>query len=227
MMRHRCVKLAFILAKGSYSLSHKCNSDMYHALGARLARPREGQRLNISRTLAAAACITAFIPVSVAARQQEGQLTNGDRPALFSALLDCRALADPQKRLACYDDRVGALDTAEKKRDVVIVDRKQVTEAKKSLFGLSLPTLHIFNNATGGDKDDDDVQEINTTIQQASQGGGHWLLVLADGARWQQTDDNYLDPPKPGTPIRIHRGALGSYMANVGKAPGIRVRRVN
>ena len=155
--------------------------------------------------------------------QQDAQ--QGRSPAL-TRLVDCRALTSPAERLACFDREVAAIDAAEANRELVIMDRQQIRSTRRSLFGLSLPNLGVFS-------DDDDREEeasrIETTVRSARQlGDGRWMFVLADGARWMQTDTEDLNvPPREGHSIRIRRAAMGSYLANVNNQTAIRVRRVN
>ncbi|WP_420606831.1 hypothetical protein [Novosphingopyxis sp.] len=143
-------------------------------------------------------------------------------PEQFSAVIACRALADETKRLACYDRQVAALERAADDRDIVIADRESVRETRRGLFGFSLPKINLF----GGD-DEEEFQEINTTIASARQiGYGYYSIELEDGARWEQTDGKLVLSPKSGQKIKIKRGAVGTFFANVNGQPGIRVRRV-
>ncbi len=145
-------------------------------------------------------------------------------PAAFSRTLQCRTIADPQQRLACYDREVAALEQAERSNEIRVVDRQQVRRTRRSLFGLDLQDLNIF----GGD-DGEAMTEISSTIRSVSQTSlGKYLFVLEDGARWAQTDSRNLVPePRAGMPIRIRRAAMGSFLANVGGRVAIRVRRQN
>lgn len=146
------------------------------------------------------------------------------RPALISELVKCRSIADIAGRVACYDRQVSALDEAERKRDVVLVDRAEVRKARRSLFGLPIPKIGIFEN---DDKDEPEFTRIDATVTAAQRTGGKWLFELNDGSRWLQSDAEELArAPKPGNRIRVRKGALGSYLANVETAPAIRVRRI-
>ena len=78
------------------------------------------------------------------------------RAQLFQRLVDCRAIKETADRLACYDREVASLDAAERSKDVVIVDKEQVREAKRTIFGLALPRIKLF----GGDDDADEVSQI-------------------------------------------------------------------
>ena len=160
-----------------------------------------------------------LVALPVQARDKEADIT-GPAPAVFQAVLDCKAIADPMARLGCYDRAVEALNTAKAANELVVTDRATVREAKKGLFGLALPSLKLF----GGGKDEE-VTEIESkiaAIRMASD--GFPTFTLDDGARWKQTDGRNTYP-KPGQKIRIRKAALGSYIASINGPPGVRVVR--
>ena len=147
------------------------------------------------------------------------------RPELFEALVRCRALADDAARLQCFDAAAAALQQAAERRDVVVIDRTQVRESRRRLFGLPNIRLPFF----GGDDDDEqeNVDAIESTVRSAyQQGYGRWVVTLEDGSIWAQTDDNLIaGRPRQGQPVRVMRGALGSFMMRVNNQPAVRVRR--
>ena len=147
------------------------------------------------------------------------------RPELFSRLLDCRAITENAQRLACYDQSVGAVEEAEKKKDLVVVDRKEIRETKKSLFGFTLPKIGLF---TGNKEDDkDEVQEIDSTVESARMvKGGDWSLRLANDAGTWETTSDLVGPPSPGDKVHIAKASLGSYLGRVGISRGVRFRRI-
>jgi hypothetical protein len=152
----------------------------------------------------------------------EAQVTP-ERPALLAKLVACRAIAAVPERVACYDQHVAALDKAERGRDVALVERTEVNRARRSLFGFPVPRLKIFE----GGSDEPEFTRIEATIKEARQSAGRWSFQLDDGSRWAQSEtDELARAPKPGDTIRVRRGAVGSFLANIGKAPAIRVRRV-
>ena len=143
-------------------------------------------------------------------------------PATFQALLDCKPIADPSARLACYDQKVVTLATAVRDHQLVIADRETMREARRGLFGLSLPRLKLF----GGDDDSEEVQQIETTIKAVrSASDGMPIFLLADDSRWKQTDGRNLFA-KAGAKIKVKRTAMGGYMANIDGQSGIRVIRL-
>ncbi|MEA3060699.1 MAG: hypothetical protein QOJ94_480 [Sphingomonadales bacterium] len=151
--------------------------------------------------------------------------TTRQRPEAFEALVRCRSVADEKQRLACYDGAAAALEQAADRHDLVVIDRKQVRETKRTLFGLELPRLSIF----GGGNDDaaDEVKEVEGVVQSAFQdGNGRWVVTLADGATWAQIDNQPIAVrPKAGQKVKIHRGAIGSYIMNINGQPGVKARR--
>ena len=102
-------------------------------------------------------------------------------------------IPDAGERLACYDRTVGAMATARESKDLVIADRETMREARRGLFGLSLPSIKLFG---GGDSED--VKAIESTIESTyAARDGQAIFVLADGARWKQI---------AGRPVYAKRG---------------------
>ena len=166
--------------------------------------------------------ILAFL--ALAASPAAAQERDQPRSPALTRLVDCRALAGAEERLACYDREVAELDAAEARKDVVVVDREQLRKTRRTLFGLTLPNLSIFGDDS---PDQEGFQKIEAKIKSVSQTPyGKWIFELEDGARWVQTDSRELNVwPKPGHDIAIRRAAMGSYLANVNKQIAIRVRR--
>lgn len=163
------------------------------------------------------------------ATAQEAQASGG----IVARVYACRAISDAAERLACFDREVAALETAQSNNDVRIVDREQVRQARRGLFGLSLPSLgSIF----GGDGDEDEgeaqVEEEGITFIESritSIGGsaaGRRLLVLENGQQWEQIEPHRGRAPIAGAPITIRRGILGSYIATVEGRGTLRVMRI-
>jgi hypothetical protein len=149
-------------------------------------------------------------------------------PTAYQNVASCRTIADSAVRLACYDKAVAALDTAVAANDVYMVDKAQVRESRKSLFGLSLPKLGIFGGGNDGEKSDaNEISELESTIQGVSGGSGSWLISIVEGSTWQQMDGVTLGlSPKIGMKVSIKRGALGSYKMSVKGQPAIKVKRI-
>lgn len=146
-----------------------------------------------------------------------------ERSKRLDAVVECRKIADSGDRLACYDKAVSELDSAEKSREVVVVDREQVTEARRSVFGLKLPRIRLFE----GDGQPD-IDEIETDVVSIDRNGvGRVVFTVTDGARWVQTDDRTVVNVRPGTRVTLKRAALGSYFAKFRGSISVRVQRIN
>jgi hypothetical protein len=166
--------------------------------------------------LAVLAAVTAAAPA--AAKDKEPP----PRPAQIQELYNCRDIADPTARLACFDREVGELQTADTRREISFADRETVKKTRRGLFGFTLPDLGIF----GGD-DEDEVKSIDTTVASSSQvEGGRYRIAMADGSVWLQIDDRRMAlSPRPGQKIQIKTASLGSYFLSLEGRPAIRVRR--
>lgn len=173
----------------------------------------------VGRSLAGLAVLglTAAVPASA-----QRMMPKTATPKLFEDVVRCRGIADAAQRLACYDRGVAALETAQKSNELYVADKAAMKEARRGLFGFSLPSLKIF-----GDEDLGDLDELESTVAGVSSGPRGYIITLPDGARWAQSDKRYMDKPKVGAKIKIEKAMLGSYMASINGKPGFRVERIN
>lgn len=166
--------------------------------------------------------IAALLGATPAASANAQKAPQG--PNAMDRALACRSLAEQSARLACYDREVAALASARERKDLVVLDRSQMRETRRSVFGLTIPRLAIF----GGDEDGDGVDRLETTITRVRQNPyGKWLLTVKEGSVWMQIDSRELSfPPVVGDRIVIRRAALGSFLANVRGQSAIRLKRI-
>ncbi|WP_310467288.1 hypothetical protein [Sphingomonas sp.] len=145
-------------------------------------------------------------------------------PASVQRLLACRGLADGAARLACFDRETAGIDQSLAKRDLVVIDRERVTQSRRELFGFSVPS---FGGLFGGGGEDEIKQIESTVVSWGGNADGGWIIRLADGSRWSQTDGTTLAlPPERGQKVVVRRGALGSYRLSVNGQPGMKVERI-
>ncbi len=145
---------------------------------------------------------------------------------LVNQLQACRAIADPAERLACYDKQAGALLDATSKGDVAIVDKSEVRQARKSLFGFAMPKIPFFS---GDDSADAVSDTLESTVKSASAiGYGKYRVVIAEGNAVWETTESYgtMRDPRAGDKIVIKRGPLGSYLLRIGSNRGVKGKRV-
>lgn len=143
-------------------------------------------------------------------------------PAAVQSLLSCRSIAEPTQRLSCYDKATQGFADAVSKREVVVIDKERANQARRSLFGFSIPN---FGALLGGG---DEMSQIEGTVQSVAQNSdGGWTITLADGSVWTQTDDTPVAlPPERGDKVVVKRGTLGSYFVKLGSQPGFKAKRI-
>ena len=169
----------------------------------------------------------ALLMASVPAHAQSAL----DEPApQLQKLQECRAIADPESRLACFDRETDALIAATDSGEVKIVSREQAREARKSLFGFRLPSLGIFKSSGDESDAEEEVSSISSTIKRVSAyGRGTYLITIEqDDAVWQTTEASpFFREPDVGEPVEIKRAALGSYFLSVDGRKRVRAKRVD
>ena len=160
----------------------------------------------------------------VAASLLSGQtVPTQERPEALTRLMACRPIADSAARLACFDGAAGALDTAQRAGDVVVIDRAGVAETRRQLFGFEMPSLPRLFGAEGAVE----LNSIDTTLQSASLvGEGRWVFRLADGSVWRQIDSERVRfRNRPGETVQVRKASLGSFLLTVDGSRAVRVRR--
>lgn len=144
-------------------------------------------------------------------------------PAAVQSLLACRLVTDSAQRLACYDRAAQGFAEAMGKREVVVIDKARANEARRSLFGFSVPNFGALLGGGG-----DEISQIESTVDGVVENAdGGWTIRLADGSTWSQTDDTPVAlPPRRGDKVVVKRGAMGSYFLKLGSQPGFKAKRV-
>ncbi len=142
-------------------------------------------------------------------------------PPAFQAVLACRAQSDNAARLKCFDDAVASLGAAQSKGEVIVVDKAEVSKARREAFGLTLPNLSFFKT----ESKDEAFETMTSTVKSARRAStGPWTMTLENGSVWRQITNDDITV-KPGVEVRIRKGAIGSFLMNVGKQPAIKVHR--
>lgn len=143
----------------------------------------------------------------------------------------CRAVQGTDARLACFEHAYDGFASEVKAKTVRIVDKKDITKVKRSLFGFALPKIALFGGGDDGAKSGDEEPEFSEidsaigSIHGIASGRVEFTLAEEGSALWRSTDPVNF-PPKPGDKIHIKRGALGNYFISSGSTRfrGTRVR---
>lgn len=158
----------------------------------------------------------------------EGIAQTGSADRVLESLTKCRAVPAADARLACFEQATAALEGAVRSKDVHIVDRQDIRQARRSLFGFTIPRVALFGEGDRGEKTEEpDFDEINTTIVSArSLDNNRAELRIADNDAVWVTVDPMPFPPKPGAKVRIRKGTLGTYFIAVSGERSVRGMRL-
>jgi len=175
------------------------------------------------RAAALALAATALVAPTLLATGAGAQPKGEARSAMLQKLVDCRKLTDEAARLACYDQATVALDQAEAKGDIVIVDREQARKVRRQAFGFSMPSITLFERG----ETQEELENVSGVVAVARvNGAGKWVIKLEDGAVWTQVDAKELfKDPKPGMTVKIRQASLGSFLMTIDTMGAFRARR--
>ena len=140
----------------------------------------------------------------------------------ITQLKTCRAITDAAARLACYDREVGAVIDATEDGSLQVVDREDVKETKRSLFGFSLPKIKLFGS------DDEEMTTLETTITDVRTVGREgWIFTVEEGSVWRIAETKMgWRPPKKGQTVEFKKASLGSYFIRVNGQIGVKGKRI-
>ncbi|WP_296600038.1 hypothetical protein [Phenylobacterium sp.] len=156
-------------------------------------------------------------PAAAPARFETGEV-------MLKDLAECGKLADGAAELDCYRRAAGALVRAEATGAIIVVDREEAREVRRQSFGLSLPSLALFDKGSPDAELDSVVDQVRAARQD---GTGRWVLQLNSSGTWIQVETVPLRTrPTTGSTVAINRAALGSYKMRIGDQNAVRVRRI-
>ena len=164
--------------------------------------------------LAAAFCGAALCGGGALAAPAKG-IPEATRAAVLKGLIECRKETVDAARLACFDKTSATLDEAEKKGELVVLDREAVRTARREAFGLDLSAITLFKRAPANPQDN--VDKVALVIDHGGRGpDGKWRFFTEEGATWIQTDDEELrTPPHKGSELAVKKAAIGSFFCKV------------
>jgi hypothetical protein len=173
-------------------------------------------------SLAAVGCLA--LATSAIAEDNPGDASD----QRMDALRACLAEQSDASRLACYDRAARAIVAATDSGDLRVVNRAEVRETRRKLFGFSLPDFSLFKDK--GTRDEEKIENLTTSISAVRRADSRtpgWLLTTAEGAVWELTNvPRRMMTPKVGQPMEIRSASLSSYFVRVNGQPGVKASRV-
>lgn len=172
------------------------------------------------RRVASGLAAVAFLAATPLAAQDAGN----ERPELLADLEACRAIAEADARLACFDRTSGAIIAANDSGEVRMVDRQAVEETRRGLFGFTLPKIGIFS----GSGDDDEMDLLESTISGVSRvGRSGYRITIPEGSVWQiNSAPSRLRPPRVGDTVVFKKASLSSFFIRIAGQMGVKGSRV-
>ncbi len=158
----------------------------------------------------------SLLALAAPAAGQEGS-------SLIQSVVDCRRIPLDRERLACFDRAAVSLDSARRDDGLVVMNRKEVREKRRSLFGLKLPDIDLFGR---DEAKEPAITELDSAVLDARLvARDRWEIRLADKSIWRTTEPARV-APRVGDKVKIRRAALGSYRASFSGAYPVRIQRV-
>lgn len=144
------------------------------------------------------------------------------QPDYVENLKTCQTLTDDMARLACFDRAVGAILAANDAGDVQVIDKEDVRETRRSLFGFSLPNIGLFG---GGDEADELFETTIASVRYTGRNSARF--TTAEGAVWELNNiPSRLRTIKDGDAVEFKKATMGYFFVRIAGQTGIKGRRV-
>ena len=187
----------------------------FYGRGARLSRNVAALALGIS------AVSSPALAQSGPSDADAGRI--GQDNELIEKLKVCQLEADNDKRLACFDTAVGNIVAANEAGDVRIVDREEIKENRRSLFGFNIPNKGLL----AAPKEEVDTS-LRTTVKSVRYITSRKVRFRTEeGAVWEIGNaPARMRRIEAGDPVEFKKAALGSYFVKVRGQRGVKGKRV-
>lgn len=156
-------------------------------------------------------------------------------PPAWDKLIPCAQKADPAEGFACYQAAMKAAG--------YVPDNKAVAEDRRRTFGL--PNLlrrspedrqakaekapkpeKAPKAAPAAPEDSEDLISVQLAEIAFIPPANKMLMVMSDGAVWEQTDSQQIRPfPRSGQPMTIRRTKFGGYFCQFDRVNAVRCIR--
>lgn len=174
---------------------------------------------------AAVLSVAFHAPSFAQSASSPGVTAINDSADYLQNLRECREKSDSAERLACFDATVTNMLDANEKGDVRVVNREDVRDTRRKLFGFSIPDLGILG---GSDDEASDDELFQTTIENVRYSGSRTArFTTAEGAVWEiKNIPRRMRPIDPGDSVEFKKASFGYYFVRVSGQRGIKGRRV-
>ena len=197
--------------------------------------------MQVNRAMAAAIAAGLWLGALSAAQAQEAPARPSGPPPSWDSLIPCAQKADPAEGFACYQAAVRAAGYAP--------NPEVAASERRRRFGMSLPFTHkekpkavaraerrpqpgqtSASEPPAAPEASEDGDKVMVQLSQVAviPPQNRLLLVTAEGAIWEQTDDEAISPrPRPGQSIQIEHTGFGGYFCRFDKLTKVRCTRTH
>ena len=176
-------------------------------------------KLGLSLSLLSSAALIADISLAKDAKQSASPL---------DGVYACQSIDNADQRLACFDQAVVRLHTAESNKELVAIDAKAAKKLKREAFGFnlpSLPKLGLPKFGLGGKQ-----EALVEPVKSIRKSRNEYVITLTNGQVWRQYSGSVGYIPKGPLKARIKALKMGGFTLSLsnGKrtAKGLRVKRI-
>jgi hypothetical protein len=183
------------------------------------------KRSNFLAAAVPAGIAALFLIAGPAGAQDDGRVSSKIKSSpLIGKLETCTTITEDDERLACFDREVGALVGATNEGQIKVVQAEDIVQARRSLFGFSLPKLGLFGN---GDKEK--IRRLESSITRVQRvSANEWHFWIADGdAQWRiKNMEIGFQPPASGDKVEFKPASMGTYWIRINGRTGVRGTRI-
>ena len=167
----------------------------------------------------------ALLFAAPAALAQEST-TDAATGEYVAGLRACQAIADDAQRLACFDKAVGDIVAANDSGEVRIIDREDIRNTRRQLFGLSVPEVGVLERDETDAKEDSELLETTiTSVRYLS--AKQIRFTTSEGATWEiNRPPRFLRTIKEGQNVVFKKAALGTFFIRVDGQMGVKGKRI-
>lgn len=198
---------------------------------SRVWRIAASRRAGTALGAAFLAGMVAGAPAPLAAQDSSPASASAPAPDFLDELKRCQLLDDDSERLACFDSKVGAMIAANEAGEVRVIDREDVVQTRRSLFGLNVPEVGVLEKTEkerereAREGKDELFETTITGVRYRSSTKAQ--ITTAEGAVWEMNNiPSRLRRIEPGAVAVFKPASLGYYFIRIDGQLGVKGRRI-
>lgn len=163
---------------------------------------------------------------SAGAQTAAQESEDGSSSDYLASLKTCQAITDDRERLACFDRAVAGIVSANDAGEVRFVDREDIRDTRRQLFGLSVPDVGVLKRGEDEDKEESELLETSiTSVRYLS--GKTIRFTTQEGAVWEiGSAPRWLRTVAAGNSVVFKKAALGTFFIRIDGQMGVKGKRV-